>query len=125
MTPEEIAEAIIFDIPYKSADDPNIPDVPDYAWLRQRIVDAIRAERGQCAATEALDKDTAYVVDMIVRVYQVLSERGIPEALAVRIVGDWYNGFNSLVVSHFQGRIKSARTAFTHRLAREMGALDA
>jgi hypothetical protein len=58
--------------------------------------------------------------------YDQLRERGIPEALATRIVGDWYNGCVTVAVNYFEGRIQRGVRAITRRMAStmNMGALD-
>lgn len=72
--------------------------------------------------TEAtFNADMAVLVERTVNYYRALCNQGIPEALAVRIVGDWYNGCVTVGVSFLHGRLKAGSDTLTRKIVHSMG----
>ena len=67
-----------------------------------------------------MDDDLTTLIRTTERYYKELIERGIPEALAVRIVGDWYQALTRVASAYFDNRMIRARDTFTQRMAREV-----
>lgn len=68
--------------------------------------------------TEERTDSIEYLVEQATRYYNLLRERGIPEALAVRIVGDWHNGCVTVALNYFHGRLKTGSSALTRQMGR-------
>ena len=69
----------------------------------------------------SLTTDLDYLVARTTEYYTGLVARGIPEPLAVRIVGDWYGSAVMLANTYFSGHYEVAASALTRRMARSMG----
>lgn len=65
--------------------------------------------------------DLDYLITKTVEYYDGLRARGIPEQLAIRIVGDWYNSAVMLANAYFSGHYQVATSSLTRRIARSMG----
>lgn len=65
--------------------------------------------------------DMLYMVKRAAQYYDLLRAQGIPEALAVRMVGDWYNLVVVSAANYFDGRMRQAERSVSGRLARLMG----
>lgn len=64
--------------------------------------------------------DTKQLIDATVLYYDTLRKQGIPESLAVRIVGDWYNGAVTLAVAHFHGKMMRGSSALSRQMVRRL-----
>lgn len=65
--------------------------------------------------------DMLYMVERTVQYYNLLRAQGIPQMLAVRMVGDWYNLVIVSAANYFDGRMRQAERSVSSRLARLMG----
>ena len=65
--------------------------------------------------------DMLYMVERTVQYYNLLRAQGLPEALAVRVVGDWYNLVVVSTANYFDGRMRQAERSVSDRIARLMG----
>ena len=65
--------------------------------------------------------DMLYMVERAAQYYDLLRAQGLPEALAVRVVGDWYNLVVVSTANYFDGRMRQAERSVSGRLARLMG----
>ena len=65
--------------------------------------------------------DMLYMVERAAQYYDLLRAQGLPEALAVRVVGDWYNLVVVSTANYFDGRMRQAERSVSSRLARLMG----
>lgn len=65
--------------------------------------------------------DMLYMVERAAQYYNLLRAQGLPEALAVRMVGDWYNLVVVSAANYFDGRMRQAERSVSGRLARLMG----
>ena len=65
-----------------------------------------------------MNEDILKLMHMTSDYYETLIKQGIPEKLAVRIVGDWYNGVVTLAVNHFHRQYTKSAGALSHRMAR-------
>mgnify|MGYP000620841686 CR=1 FL=1 len=71
--------------------------------------------------TEPQPDDMLYMVGRAAQYYDLLRAQGIPESLAVRMVGDWYNLVVVSAANYFDGRVRQAERSVSGRLARLMG----
>jgi len=71
--------------------------------------------------TEQQADDLVYIITRTAAYYETLRSQGIPEALAVRMVGDWYNLVVVSAATYFDGRMRQAEQRVSGRLARLMG----
>jgi len=65
--------------------------------------------------------DMLYMVERAAQYYDLLRAQGIPQMLAVRMVGDWYNLVVVSAANYFDGRMRQAERSVSGRLARLMG----
>lgn len=65
--------------------------------------------------------DLDYLITRTVEYYDGLRARGVPEQLAIRIVGDWYGSAIMLANTYFEGRYQQATSSLTRRIAQSMG----
>ena len=65
--------------------------------------------------------DMLYMVERAAQYYDLLRAQGIPQMLAVRMVGDWYNLVIVSAANSFDGRMRQAERRVSDRLARLMG----
>ena len=65
--------------------------------------------------------DMLYMVERAAQYYDLLRAQGIPQMLAVRMVGDWYNLVVVSAANSFDGRMRQAERSVSSRLARLMG----
>lgn len=65
--------------------------------------------------------DMLYMVERAAQYYDLLRAQGIPQMLAVRMVGDWYNLVVVSAANSFDGRMRQAERSVSGRLARLMG----
>ncbi len=65
--------------------------------------------------------DMLYMVERAAQYYDLLRAEGIPQMLAVRMVGDWYNLVVVSAANYFDGRMRQAERSVSSRLARLMG----
>ena len=71
--------------------------------------------------TEQQPDDLVYIITRTAAYYETLRSQGIPEALAVRMVGDWYNLIAVSAGAYFEGRTRMAERSVSRRLASLMG----
>ena len=62
------------------------------------------------------EDDLIAMIDRSADYYHMLIARGIPEQLAIRIVGDWYNGCVTVGVGYYHNRMRKASDALTRRM---------
>lgn len=65
--------------------------------------------------------ETEQMADLTAQYYDFLRARDIPEALAVRIVGDWYYAVVSAAYAYFEGRVKMASRGVSREVLRRSG----
>ncbi len=65
--------------------------------------------------------DMLYMVERAAQYYDLLRAQGIPQMLAVRMVGDWYNLVVVSAANYFEGRTRMAERSVSRRLSRLMG----
>ena len=65
--------------------------------------------------------DMLYMVERAAQYYDLLRAQGIPQMLAVRMVGDWYNLVVVSAANYFDGRMRQAERSVSGRIARLMG----
>ena len=65
--------------------------------------------------------DMLYMVERAAQYYDLLRAQGIPQMLAVRMVGDWYNLVVVSAANYFDGRMRQAERSVSDRIARLMG----
>lgn len=65
--------------------------------------------------------DMLYMVERAAQYYDLLRAQGIPQMLAVRVVGDWYNLVVVSTANYFDGRMRQAERSVSDRIARLMG----
>ena len=65
--------------------------------------------------------DMLYMVERAAQYYDLLRAQGIPQMLAVRMVGDWYNLVVVSTANYFDGRMRQAERSVSDRIARLMG----
>ena len=65
--------------------------------------------------------DMLYMIERAAQYYDLLRAQGIPQMLAVRMVGDWYNLVVVSAANYFDGRMRQAERSVSGRLARLMG----
>ena len=65
--------------------------------------------------------DMLYMVERAAQYYDLLRAQGIPQMLAVRMVGDWYNLVIVSAANSFDGRMRQAERSVSDRIARLMG----
>jgi len=71
--------------------------------------------------TEPQPDDMLYMVERAAQYYDLLRAQGIPQMLAVRMVGDWYNLVVVSAANYFEGRTRMAERSVSRRLSRLMG----
>ena len=71
--------------------------------------------------TEPQPDDMLYMAERAAQYYDLLRAQGIPQTLAVRMVGGWDNLVVVSAANYFEGRTRMAERSVSRRLSRLMG----